>query len=419
MPGHGKSLKEPAREPLPEPPGYGRDSIADVFTSAAAALGLDRFDNALGLPKARRICVVMVDGLGKALLKQRGGHAPFLRGSLENSRTLGSAFPSTTAASLASLGTGLEPGRHGMVGYDVLDPLQDKVVNQLGGWDEGVDPLLWQPNPTVLEQVAAEVPVVTVSLPKFATSGMTRAALRGGSFVPAGTGHARTRAAAEHLAGQDQMLMYLYFNELDKAGHRYGCGSMQWGNALEELDSGMRRLAANLPADTLLLLTADHGMLDVAPEHRIDYSADPALTAGVRHTAGEPRMVHLYFEPDATAEHREALIQTWRQAYGRQAWVLTRDEAVAHGLFGRVEPEVLPRIGDVLVAAREPIALYDLRRVASSALEQVGQHGSLTRAEREVPLLTLAHTSAGGTGSSGHMVGTKTGRKAGGRRRRH
>lgn len=398
MPGH--------REPLPAPPGYGRDSIADVFTSSAAALGVDGFTNTLGLPAVRRICVVMVDGLGKALLKQRGGHAPFLRQRLENSRTLGSAFPSTTAASLASLGTGLEPGRHGMVGYDVLDPIQDKVVNQLGGWDEGVDPLLWQPNPTVLERVAAEVPVVTVSLPHFATSGMTRAALRGGTFVPAGTGHARTQAAAEHLAGQDKVLMYLYFNELDKAGHRYGCGSMEWGNALEELDSAMRRLCAALPADTLLLLTADHGMLDVAPDRRIDYSADPALTAGLRHTAGEPRMVHLYFEPDATAAQREQLLGAWQEAFGRQAWVLTRGEAVAHGLFGQVDPAVLPRIGDVLVAAREPIALYDLRRTAPSALEQVGQHGSLTRAEREVPLLTLADTT-GGSGAARRPAGRR------------
>ncbi len=61
---------------------------------------------------------------------------------------LDSAFPSTTAASLASLGTGLAPGQHGMVGYDVLDPDQDKVVNMLGNWDAGVDPPDWQPFPT-------------------------------------------------------------------------------------------------------------------------------------------------------------------------------------------------------------------------------------------------------------------------------
>lgn len=379
-------------EPLPPAPGFGRDTIADVFSSAAAALDVPGFENVLGLPGASRICVVMVDGLGKALLKQRGGHAPFLRKCLENSRTLRSAFPSTTASSLASLGTGLEPGLHGMVGYDVLDPAQDKVVNQLGGWDAEVDPRKWQPHATVFERAAEHVSVTTVSLPKFANSGMTQAALRGGTFIPATSGHARTQATVEALSGQDRALVYLYFNELDKAGHRYGSSSAEWGNALEEMDSDMRRLAGQLPPDTLLLLTADHGMLDVSREHRYDYSLQPELVEGVRHTGGEPRLVHLYLEPDAGARQRDKLTKAWRESFGKHAWILDRDEAVAHGLFGRVDASVLPRIGDLMIAAREPIALYDTRRVAERAMDVVGQHGSLTRAEREVPLLTLGST---------------------------
>ena len=391
---------------LPPAPGYGRDSVAEVFTSAAASLGVAGFANTLALPAARRVCVVLVDGLGKALLKQRGGHAPFLRRSMENSRTLSSAFPSTTASALATFGTGLAPGAHGLAGYDVLDPDQDKVVNQLGGWDAGVDPLRWQPHPTVFERVAAELPVVTVSLPRFAESGLTRAALRGGSFVPATSGHARTLAAVQALAEHEQVLVYLYFNELDKAGHRHGCASAEWGNALEEVDSHLRRLAGQLPADTLLLLTADHGMLDVPASQRHDYSQDPALVAGVRHTGGEPRMVHLYLEPDAGDRHREQLAEAWQAAFGKYAWVLERDEAIAHGLFGEVQPSVLPRIGDLMIAAREPVALYDTRRVPPHALEVVGQHGSLTCAERDVPLLVLGST-VGKPGKAGGNQGRR------------
>jgi Type I phosphodiesterase / nucleotide pyrophosphatase len=384
-------------EPLPPAPAYGRNTVAELLGSCAAVLGVEGFSNVLQIPDAKRICVIMVDGLGKALLKQRGGHAPFLRKSLDGSRTLTSAFPSTTAASLASLGTGLPPGSHGMVGYDVVDPGQDKVVNLLGGWDPNVDPARWQPHPTVLERVAKVLPVATVSLPKFAGSGMTQAALRGGTFVPASSAHARTAAAAEQLASSDRMLMYLYWNELDKAGHRYGCQSVEWGHELEELDGSLRRLSRQVPSDTLLLLTADHGMLDVHARHRLDYSTSPELVAGVRHTAGEPRMVHLYFEPDATERHREQLLQAWRSAHGRYAWVMTRSEAIAAGYFGTVDSAVLPRIGDVLVAAREPVAFYDTRRVNSSAMSVVGQHGSLTKVEREVPLLRL-ETAAGPVG---------------------
>ncbi|WP_104164342.1 alkaline phosphatase family protein [Arthrobacter sp. SX1312] len=382
------------REPLPAPPAYGASTVAEVMTSSAAALGVDGFTNSLGLPDARRIAVVMVDGLGMALLRRYAAHAPFLRESLASARILSSAFPSTTAASLASLGTGLAPGQHGLVGYDVLDPAQDTVVNMLGRWDDAVDPLAWQPHPTVFERVSAHVPVVTVSHPRFEDSPMTRAALRGGAFAGASTIHAQIDAAAVRLAAAPTMLMYFYVNDLDKAGHRWGVDSQHWLRALEDLDAALKLLARRVPSDTLLLLTADHGMVDIAAPQRIDFSEQPDLLEGVAHTGGEPRMLHLYLDPDLPAGERDALALRWHEAFGSRAWVLTRDEAVAGGYFGPVREDVLPRIGDLLVLAREGIALIDGRRVQPTAFELVGQHGSLTRAERDIPLITLA-TPAG------------------------
>jgi hypothetical protein len=377
---------------LPAAPAYGRRSVAEVLSSAAASLGLAGFENALALPPAKRICVVVADGLGRSLLKQKSAHTPFLRGIMQRGQGavpvwLDSAFPSTTAASLASLGTGLAPGQHGLVGYDVLDPAQDKVVNMLGNWDAGVDPQEWQPFATVFERAAQHVDVATVSLPQFGSSPMTLAALRGGRFISATTSHARTAAAAEAMAGADSSLMYFYLNDLDKAGHRHGSQSPQWEHQLEELDATVKRLDATLPAGTTVLVTADHGMLDVAEAQRIDFSAEPALVAGVRHTAGEPRMVHLYLEDGSDGNARQHLLDAWRGRFGDRIWAFTREEALAAGLFGPVRPEVVGRIGHVMIAARDALAFYDTRRVRPTALEVVGQHGSLTKAEREVPLL--------------------------------
>ena len=398
MPEQGKTITAvpPDRSPLtvnlPPAPAFGQRSIAEVLTSAAASLGVEGFVNTLGLPRASRVCVVVADGLGRSLLKQKSAHTPFLRSVMQAGQGevpvwLDSTFPSTTAAALASFGTGLVPGQHGLVGFDVLDPDQDKVVNMLGNWDAGVDPLAWQPFPTVLERAAAWVDVTTVSLPQFGNSPMTRAALRGGRFISATTAHARTAAAAEAMAANSPSLMYFYVNELDKAGHRYGCQSEQWEHQLEELDATVRRLNASLPAGTVVLLTADHGMLDVPEQQRIDFAEDPALIDGVRHTAGEPRMVHLYLEDAADAACRERLLDAWRARFGERVWAFTREEALAGGLFGPLRPAVGPRIGDVMIAARDTLALYDTRRVRPTAMEVVGQHGSLTKAEREVPLL--------------------------------
>jgi hypothetical protein len=377
---------------MPPAPAFGQRSIAEVLTSAAASIGVEGFSNSLGLPSASRVCVVLADGLGRSLLKQKSAHTPFLRSVMQAGQGdipvwLDSTFPSTTASALASFGTGLSPGQHGLVGYDALDPDQDKVVNMLGNWDAGVDPLAWQPFPTVFERAAAAVDVTTISLPQFSASPMTQAALRGGRFISATTPHARTAAAAEAMAAAGPSLMYFYVSELDKAGHRYGCQSEQWEYQLEELDATVKRLNASLPAGTTVLLTADHGMLDVPEQQRIDYAAEPALIEGVRHTAGEPRMVHLYLEDGVDASGRERLLDAWRARFGERIWAFTRDDAVAAGLFGPLRPAVGPRIGDVMIAARDALALYDTRRVRPAAMEVIGQHGSLTKAEREVPLL--------------------------------
>ena len=385
-------LSSATAQGMPAAPAFGDRSIAEVLTSAAASVGVPGFENRLHFPAAKRICVVLADGLGRNLLKQKSAHTPFLRAVLQAGQgrvpvSLDSAFPSTTAASLASFGTGLPSGQHGMVGYDVLDPDQDRVVNMLGGWDAGVDPERWQPFPTVFQRAAGHVDVSTVSLPQFSDSAMTRAALRGGRYVTATTSHARTAAAAEAMAGAGPSLMYFYVNELDKAGHRHGCQSPQWEHQLEELDATVKRLSSTLPAGTTIVLTADHGMLDVPESQRIDYAADPALVAGVRHTAGEPRMVHLYLEDAETGSGQDRLITAWRARFGDRIWAFTREEAIAAGLFGAVRDEVAPRIGDVMIAARDALAFYDTRRVRPTAMEVVGQHGSLTKAEREVPLL--------------------------------
>jgi hypothetical protein len=390
------SVEAPGRTPdLPPAPAYGHRSIAEVLTSAAASLGVEGFTNTLALPAAAKVCIVLADGLGRNLLKQKAAHTPFLRSVVQAGQGevpvwLDSAFPSTTAAALSSFGTGLPAGQHGMVGYDVLDPDQDKVVNLLGNWDPGVDPSTWQPFPTVFERIAGEVDVSTVSLAQFDSSPMTRAALRGGRFISGTTPHARTGAAAEAMAASGRSLMYFYVNELDKAGHRYGSRSEQWEHQLEELDATVKRLNSSLPAGTTILLTADHGMLDIPESQRIDFSKDPELVDGVRHTAGEPRMVHLYLEEahlEFAAGARDRLLGAWKARFGDRVWAFTREQAIAGGLFGDVRPAVEGRIGDVMIAARDAVALYDGRRMRPTAMEVVGQHGSLTKAEREVPLL--------------------------------
>jgi hypothetical protein len=135
-----------------------------------------------------------------------------------------------------------------------------------------------------------------------------------------------------------------------------------------------------------VLVTADHGMVDVDPGRLVDVAGDPDLRADVELVAGEPRATHVHAAPGAAAE----VAARWRERLRDVAVVLERDEAVAAGLFGEVAPHVLPLLGDVVVAATGRAGVVDSRTQTPHSLLLRGMHGSLTAGEMEIPLLVVA-----------------------------
>ncbi|MCM3659087.1 alkaline phosphatase family protein [Agromyces mediolanus] len=363
--------------------------LAGVLASSLAAV--TGGGGAFGLPHVRSAIVLLVDGLGATNLQGRSGHARFLAGRMAKRDVIRTVFPSTTAAAIASFATGVMPGEHGLVGYRVLEPSRDVLANQLNGWEHGQLPADWQRHPTLFQR-AAELGVrpVAVGAPRYAASGYTRAVLQGAEYR-SGTGLAeRFAEALDAVGAAEPSLVYLYVPELDQIAHAHGWESGRWLAALEELDAEASALAARLPRDVGLLVTADHGVIDV-PEHRhVHIDARPALLDGVRHVGGEPRCLALWFDPSFPEAERERVAELWRDAESKRAWVFTRDEAIAAGLYGgRVDEAVRPRIGDLLVAARAGIAYYDAREANRAPERMIGQHGSMTDEETRVPLIRL------------------------------
>src|SRR5229473_6841075 len=134
----------------PTLPRYGESSLADLATSLLASLGAPG-PNPLGLAPAARVCLLIVDGLGWELLRDHPAAAPFLSELATTGRPLTAGFPATTVTSLASLGTGLPPSQHGMLGYQVAVPGTGRLLNGLN-WPKDIDPVGWQPRPTIFER---------------------------------------------------------------------------------------------------------------------------------------------------------------------------------------------------------------------------------------------------------------------------
>ncbi|MCT1619732.1 alkaline phosphatase family protein [Janibacter hoylei] len=362
-----------------------------VLPAVATSLGVPGLTKGGDRPlrPARRAVVVLVDGLGAQLLARRGGHAPFLRQFLQDAdaaRTIDCGFPSTTATSMGTFGTGTLAGAHGLVGYEAYDPDTDSVFNELS-WEDGPAPRRWQPAPTIFEAaVEAGVGVTRIGPGFFDGSGLTEAALRGGSFVAASSLAQRVDATLRAVRAQPRGLVYLYWGDIDKVGHVHGCDSHEWVAELESVDAELARLASSLPRDTALHITADHGMVDVPLEARPDIATDADLDAGVRHVSGEPRCVQLHVRPGA----RDDVVDTWRARLGEDALVVTTEEAIEAGWFGTVSASVRPRIGDVIAAMTGPVAVVDSRRHRPELRSLLGVHGSITPDEVAVPWLVLS-----------------------------
>lgn len=371
-------------------PAYGQRSLAELTPSLLAALGVPGEPNPLDIAPARTVCLLLVDGLGARQLAEFAADAPFLS-SMTALAPITAGFPSSTPVSLASLGTGAPPGAHGVLGVsfeaghgELLDALKwtthkgGKLVDQR----EALPPEQVQPLDTALARAAAAgTEVRVVSAREFDGSGLTRAALRGGTYRGV---FALGDLAAELINAMDGPgFCYGYHADLDLMGHVHGPGSLPWRLQLSTIDKVAALVAEALPPDGLLVVTADHGMVTVPAENKIDADSDPALRAGVRLLGGDARSRHVYARPGASDD----VLVAWRERLGELAWVLPRAEAVEAGWFGPVrDPGTLRRIGDVVVAMRGDAAVVRTRAEKILAL-LVGQHGSLTAAEQEIPLL--------------------------------
>lgn len=362
--------------------------INQILPSAFAALGAAQFDDSLAVTShvgpVRRLAVLLVDGLGYELLPRAAASAPLLAdvvaGNTGTALELACTLPSTTPTSLVSLGTGAAPGEHGIVGFTVNVPGTQRVLVHIL-WRDDPDPRTWQPMPTVFER--ARGIAASVVLPKaFRGSGLTEAAYRGASFIGIDNDTQLADAMLARLHAEPG-LVFGYTAQVDTAAHVHGIASPQWADAARWTGELIERVIAGLPEDAALLVTADHGGLDVPSTSRLDLATDPRLHAGLRVVAGEPRFRFLHTEPGAATDVHAA----WTEVLGDRAAVYSREQAVASGLFGPVRPEHLPRIGDVVVVCHGDTVVLASGHEPDAVAKLIGFHGATTSVETAIPLL--------------------------------
>ena len=331
---------------------------------------------------ALQVVLLVLDGLGWNQLQARLALAPTLAAMAGGPIT--SVAPTTTATALSSIVLGRPPAAHGVVGYR-LRVDGDLVLNVLrwrtaeGDARESVPAVGFSSGESFGGRGA---PVVTKA--EFASTGFTAA--QGidrlhGWFVPSSI---PVEVGALLRAGEP--FVYAYYEGVDKVAHAHGFGA-HYDAELVAADRLVADVAAVLPRGAVLVVTSDHGQVEVGP--RI-LALAPEVLAEVALVSGEGRFTWLHARPGRV----EALVAACRSAYEAPgvAVVRTRSEVVDGGWFGGpVSPEVASRLGDVALVARQPVAFLDPADTGASSL--VCRHGSLTEDELLVPFLAVGSSA--------------------------
>jgi len=357
--------------------------LSEVFTSALASLTGEQ--NPLNLARVKNACVVLVDGLGSANIRERSGHAPFLSSKLKIDGSINCGFPSTTVTSLSSFSTGVQSGRHGMVGYKILDPRSNLAMNLLTEISNETEAEYWQPLETVAERAKRQgLDCIFIGPGEYDNSGFTKATMRGSTYMAAKSIEDRFNIAEKLLSEGHGKLIYLYVPELDQQAHAKGFLSSEWSAKLEDVEAALRSLVSTCRQDSGVLLTADHGIVDVPKEKH--FYLDELEIQGLRSVGGDPRVLFLYFDSEPEENVREKI----QSFLGKNAYVATKEELIEAGWFGETSDFSAERMPQLFVVGTTKAAFYHRDFAKKKSLEMIGQHGSISPEELSVPLLRFA-----------------------------
>ena len=323
-----------------------------------------------------RVVLLVVDGLGWNQLERNRSEVPCLASACSTAIT--TVAPSTTATALTSLSTGVAPGEHGVVGYKIRTP--HGLLNCLR-WTTGsgtatfdIPPIDFQP---VEPFLGARPPVVTRA--EFQVTGFTQAHLRNGKFCGWWSPATLVTEIVRQIE-EGAPFVYAYYDGLDKIAHVHGL-QRHWLDELRFIDALVARVIDELPDDVTVLVTADHGIVEVG-DNVIELDAD--LVNRTSSTSGEARFLWLHGKGGVT----QGLIEA-SEVHSDVTWVAGIDQVLDERWFGPlVTPEARARLGDVALVAREPVGLLDPR--LPDAPQLVGRHGSLTEEEMFVPFLRFS-----------------------------
>ncbi len=310
---------------------------------------------------------------------------------------LTSVYPSTTVSALTSLGTGLSPLEHGMIGYRLYLSEIAAITNMIrftshgnsrpdSAFALGLDPETLIPGPTLHGRLVEKGVSAHALLPHhIASSGLSTALYRGCSVIHSAVSFPDMLVKTRHLLSQatGKTFLSLYWPSLDTTAHVLGPDSESYTAEFCAIDEAIRRELIGHADDTLFIVTADHGFVTMQPSDYIPLDAVVDVgRALLMLPVGEPRASYLFTRDGGQEVIREAFVEARRDGL----ICLDSHELVASGLLGRGQPhpEIGNRIGQLAVLSTGSAGID---QAYPDGVTLRGMHGGLTADEMLVPLI--------------------------------
>lgn len=347
-------------------------SIASYFGAPIPHPTLPFLDGLLSRKRYQNVILLLFDGMGVDLLTRALPEGSFLRRHLPH--VLSAAYPSTTANATTCIECGVSPREGGWLGWTLYFPQIQKPVDVFTNRSNG--------------EIAADYNVAErfiprqMIFPKITAAGQAEAC----SVSPFGD------VRISSLDGLfDQILslakdgkrryLYGYWGDPDHTMHEKGCGDPEVMEIVRDIERRTEALSAQLPPDTLLLLTADHGLVD-SEFHYLEEDAPEMLDMLAHQPTMEARAVSFHVKP----EWKEAFPAAFEKHFGGHFRFMTGADFIRDYLGdGEIRPCVYDFVGDYMALSLDAWCIQDRRKDH----ELKGVHAGLTEAEMKVPLIVI------------------------------
>lgn len=367
----------------------------------------------------KKVILFVLDGFGYKYAKGFASKIELLKKIDEKGdiNCITSGFPSTTAASLTTLATGLTPQEHGLIEWNLYMEEIGEIIQTLpfsylgrkakgdGLLDLGVSPSILLDKKTVYEEFVENnvdcFVFVNQLISKTVYSGLSSNGAEKISYRYLSDLLVSLRNKVKE--NKDSSFYYVYWSGIDSQGHKFAPDSDEYFTESKIFFDSLKSnfidtLSKEELKDTLILFTADHGQISVDPTKTIYLNKDKFLISNLKsnksgnriHPWGGPRDVFLSVKED----NIEKVVEYLNEKYGKSAWILKTEDAIKKGLFGlsdvgsKLSERFLQRAGNVLIIPYGNNTIW-FEHLPGELFEFVGHHGGLSENEMQIPFIIV------------------------------